>query len=108
MTAAAPWSVSPTGARLLVRLTPKSSRDALEAPEALSDGRLVFKARVRAAPEDGKANEALRRAAAAALDVPVSSVRLAQGATSRIKTLEIAGDPDALTEKLVALASPKS
>jgi len=99
------WSVAPGGARLHVRLTPKSSRDAIEGVEALSDGRLVFKARVRAAPENGKANEALRRALADAMAVPISSVRLAQGASSRIKSVAVDGDPAVLSARLAALAA---
>ena len=43
------------GCRLLVRLTPKSSRDGLDGIDTLADGRLFLKARVRAVPEKGKA-----------------------------------------------------
>ena len=99
------WVIDPRGARLFVRLTPRSSRDAIDGIEALSDGRKVFKARVRAVPEDGKANEALRRLVARALNAPVSSVRVTGGATSRLKTLLIEGDPDDLARKLKTMES---
>ncbi len=87
-----------------VRLTPKSSRDALEGVDTLSDGRRVFKARVRAVPENGKANEALRRVVADALDAPLSAVSLTQGASGRIKTLAIEGDCVKLAAALARLA----
>ncbi len=104
----AAWVVESDGVRLFVRLTPKSSRDALEGVEALSDGRRVFKARVRAVPEDGKANEALCRVIAKALDAPARSVHLTGGATSRVKTLAVEGDPHELAAKLTALEAPKT
>ena len=49
----------PDGLEITVRLTPKSSRDALEGAESGADGGAWLKARVRAVPEDGKANKAL-------------------------------------------------
>ena len=53
------WSRRADGVELHLRLTPKSSRDALEGFETRADGACVLKARVRAVPEDGKANDAL-------------------------------------------------
>jgi uncharacterized protein (TIGR00251 family) len=76
---------------LVLRLTPRSSKDALEGLERLSDGRCVLKARVRAVPEDGKANEAILKLIAKALDLPRQSVSLESGATSRIKQVRLQG-----------------
>jgi uncharacterized protein (TIGR00251 family) len=104
---AVPWSPVPGGLALAVRLTPKSSRDALEAPETLSDGRVVLKARVRAVPEDGKANEALLRLVAKALGISFRDVGLVSGATSRLKTLRIAGDSVALVRALETVTASK-
>jgi uncharacterized protein YggU (UPF0235/DUF167 family) len=95
-----PWVALDAGVRLSVRLTPKSARDGLDGLETLSDGRVVLKARVRAVPEDGKANEALRRVIAKSVGVSTSAVEIAGGATSRLKTLAIAGDPAALDSRL--------
>lgn len=86
-----------------VRLTPKSSRDALEGLDTLSDGRVVMKARVRAVPEDGKANEALVRLIARTLETPRSHVGVVAGATSRLKTIRIDGPPGDLEEALARL-----
>ena len=76
---------------LALRLTPRSSKDALEGIETLSDGRCVLKARVRAVPEDGKANEALLKLLAKSLDLPRKSLSLESGATSRLKMVRVAG-----------------
>jgi uncharacterized protein YggU (UPF0235/DUF167 family) len=97
------WSLRPDGIALSVRLTPKSARDALEGQEVLADGRCVLKARVRAVPEAGRANEALRRLVAEALRVPASRVTLETGATGRVKVLRIEGDPAALAVRLAEL-----
>lgn len=100
----APWRATAGGLMLVVRLTPKGGRDAIDGVEIMSDGRPVLKARVRAAPEDGKANAALVEFLAKALRVPRSAVTLASGQTSRIKILEIVGEADALGKALAALA----
>ena len=102
----APWTVEAAGLRLTVRLTPKSTRDAIEGVELRDDGRAVLKARVRAAPEDGKANDALIRLLAATLDVPARAIKLASGAASRQKVFRIDGDVAKLTARLEALVAP--
>jgi uncharacterized protein (TIGR00251 family) len=89
---ARPWSVTPQGLSVVVRLTPKGGRDCVDGIEQMADGRSVLKARVRAAPTDGEANDALVRLLAKTLAVPPRDVTLESGATSRIKRLAIAGD----------------
>ncbi len=79
------------GVILPVRLTPKSGRDELTGIETFG-GEAVLKARVRAAPEAGRANEALERLIAQWLKVPPSSVKVAQGGKSRLKQVLIEGD----------------
>jgi uncharacterized protein len=90
-----------------VRLTPKGGRDALEGTETLSDGRAVLKARVRAAPTEGEANDALVRLLAKALGVPLRAVAIVGGATSRIKRVQVAGDASALRAALEKIASAR-
>ena len=91
------------GLRLYVRLTPKSARDGLEGSEDRGDGRQVLKVKVRAVPENGKANEALLKVIANALGTGVSQVRLEAGAMARVKTLMVTGDPDVLAARLLTL-----
>ncbi len=66
----------------------------------LSDGRSVLKVRVRAAPEDGAATAAVARVIAQALGVPASRVVLTAGATARLKTFRVEGEPAALAAAL--------
>ncbi|MFM8607045.1 MAG: DUF167 family protein [Hyphomicrobiales bacterium] len=95
-----PFSVGLDGLRLHIRLTPKGGRDAIDGIESLSNGQSVLKVRVRAVPEDGKANNALINLIADTLDCTASSIEIVSGATARIKTLKISGDGRALGEKL--------
>ena len=99
-----PWRAASGAVLLSLRLTPKSSRDALEGIETLSDGRRVLKARVRAAPEDGKANLALLRLLADQLDCPIRALSLTSGATGRTKVIRIEGEPERVIARLAALA----
>ena len=96
----APWRPTLDGVSIHCRLTPKGGRDALDGVATLSDGARVLLARVRSAPEDGKANEALCALIAARLGVPASRVRLTAGAKSRVKQLSVSGDPAELMAKL--------
>lgn len=92
------------GIALFVRLTPKSSKDAMEGAEETGDGKVHLKARVRAVPEDGKANAALEKLVADWLKVPRKSVTVAAGTTSRLKTVEVEGDGTELLAQVAKLA----
>ena len=98
--ASAPWTAQAGGVLLDVRLTPKGGRDAIDGVETLADERVVLKARVRAAPTDGEANDALVRLIAKAVGVPPRSVTIVSGMTSRVKRLSIAGDAEAVIAAL--------
>ena len=100
MTVAAPWQVLAHGLALTVRLTPKGGRDAIDGIEQMADGRSVLKVRVRAAPSEGEANDALVRLLAKSVGVAPRQVTLVAGATARIKRLEIAGSGPALAAAL--------
>ena len=104
MTGEGAWRVVPGGVEVRVRVTPRGGRDAVDGLDRLSDGRAVVKVRVRAVPEDGAANDAVRRILAKALGQPASAVSLAAGATARVKTLVIAGDPALLSGRLGRVA----
>ena len=69
--------------RLAVRVTPGARVEALE----IAGSRLL--AKVRAKPEDGKANAAVLTLVAQALGLAPSRLALLRGATSREKLLQI-------------------
>jgi hypothetical protein len=70
------------GATFMVRVTPKARRTALE------DGEPI-RVWVTVAPEDGKANVAVRKLLAKALGVAPSRLELLRGATSRDKVFQL-------------------
>lgn len=91
-------------ARLFVRLTPGAAQDRLDGWDSDPEGRPVLKARVRARPVEGKANDALARLVAEALGLPRGAVSMVQGDRSRIKRLEITGlDEAEVHARLTAL-----
>jgi uncharacterized protein len=98
-----PWRALPSGLEVRVRVTPRGGRDAIDGVEALSDGKPVLKVRVRSVPEDGAANEAVRRLLAKSLRLPASAVTLNLGATARVKTFSISGEARALSAQLAVL-----
>jgi uncharacterized protein YggU (UPF0235/DUF167 family) len=85
-----------TSTRLVARLTPRASDDRIDGWSTDASGRPILKARTSAPPTDGRANAALERLVARALGLPPSAVRVAAGAASRTKTLEIHGADEAL------------
>jgi uncharacterized protein (TIGR00251 family) len=87
-----PWAAAPDGVFVTVRLTPKGGRDAIDGIERLADGKCVLKARVRAAPTEGGANDALARLLAQTVGVAPRQVAIVAGATARVKRLLIRGD----------------
>ena len=95
-----PWRAAPDGVIVACRLTPKGGRDAIDGAATLADGTRVLLVRVRAVPENGKANDALLRLIADKAGVPASRARLVAGAKSRLKQVAISGDPAALIAKL--------
>lgn len=106
--AASPWRRSDTGVVIRIRLTPRSSRSAIDGLGETADGPAVL-ARVNAVPEDNAANTALTDLVAAWLQCPKRDVSLVGGAKSRIKSIAVSGDPDelgrCLSNRLTALES---
>ena len=69
-----------------VRVTPRSGRD-----EVIGWQGGELRVRVRAAPVEGQANEAVCRLIAKQAGVSYSAVEVVGGMTSRLKTLRITG-----------------
>jgi len=85
-----------------VKVQPKSRRPGLQGAGASADGERLRIGVVESA-EGGRANRAACAALAEALGLAPSAVRLVMGATSREKTLHVAGDPVLLAARLAAL-----
>ena len=75
--------------RIAVRVTPNASADRIEGRGEDAAGRSFLKVRVRAVPENGKANLAVAKTLAKALGLAKSSVQVVTGHTARIKGVEI-------------------
>jgi uncharacterized protein YggU (UPF0235/DUF167 family) len=99
-----PWTIAAGGLAVVVRLTPRGGRDAIDGIEQRADGQCVLKVRVRAAASEGEANRALTALIAHALDIPQRDVTLTSGASARIKRLTVAGDGPTLAAALEKIA----
>ncbi len=93
------------GLTVEVRLTPRAAFDRIDGVATLADGRTVLLARVRAVPEDGRANEALCRLLASAFDRPRSAVSVLAGGKARVKRLRVEGNGAVLAARLAVFAS---
>ena len=89
------------GLRLRVRLAAKAHSDRVDGVIAMPEGSALA-VRVRAVPEQGRANRALLATLAEWLGVPPSSVTLVAGGRSRNKTLAIAGEQGRLLSLIAA------
>ena len=87
-------------ATIAIRLVPRSGRDAIVGER---DGRVLI--RVAAPPVDGRANEAVRRELAAALQVRAGDVRIVRGLQSRAKHVEVDNPPADLAQRWSRLLS---
>ena len=94
-----PWREASGCVIVRVRLTPKSSLDAIEGLETTAEGP-ALKARVRALPSEGEANKAVERVLADWLGVPKTSVAVAGGGKSRVKSLKVTGNIEDLRNRL--------
>jgi len=82
--------------RLDLKVSPKASRNAITGWIGAS-----LKVSVTAAPERGKANEAVEQLLAEVLALPRSAVTVVAGHTSRLKRIEIVGlTAEALRQRL--------
>jgi uncharacterized protein (TIGR00251 family) len=101
-----PFTSSADGVRLAVRLTPKASAERIAGLADEADGSITLKVSVNAPPEDGKANAALLKLLARALDVPRSDLAIVLGATQRHKIIHIAGDTRSLAPRIEEALRP--
>ena len=89
-----------TTTRLSLRVSPGAARSAVVGRHGAG-----WKVRVAAAPEDGKANDAVVRLLATTLALPERDVRIVSGRASRDKTVALAGMRPEEIERRLAKAS---
>lgn len=94
----------PADARLVVRLTPRAGRDAIEGWTRDDKGRPMLKVRVGAAPVNEAANQALIALIAKRLRRSPRSIRIVGGDHGRVKHVEIEGAADA--DLIAAFGAP--
>ena len=95
-----PYTVVAGGVRLVVRLTPRASRNGVDGVAADADGRLILKLRLTAPPVEGAANRALVEYLAGALGLRKADIMIQSGETGRLKILHLSGDGAILAARL--------
>ncbi|HEY9685979.1 MAG TPA: DUF167 domain-containing protein [Coleofasciculaceae cyanobacterium] len=84
---------------LPVRVTPKGGRDCVL---PFQEGDTAIRLKVSAPPEDGKANAAVIKLLADALDIPKSRFSIVRGDKARDKQVAVAFELEPLLVKLAA------
>ena len=82
------------GVTVDLRVQPRARRTVLENSHG------TLKAAVTAPPEGGKANDAVIALLAQTWRLPESSFGIVKGASTRTKTVSVAGDPGALADRI--------
>lgn len=89
--------------RLAVRLTPRASREGVDGVVTGADGRPALQIRLTAPPVEGAANAALIAFLAGALKMRKADIVIRSGLTSRVKILQLSGDPGAIEARLASM-----
>jgi uncharacterized protein len=88
--------------RIAIRLTPRARTNRIDGIARSADGAALLKVSVTAPPAENRANDALTAVLAKAWRLPRRDIAISGGAKSRNKTVHIAGDPHALSQRLAA------
>jgi uncharacterized protein (TIGR00251 family) len=83
------------GVTLALRVQPRARRTALELDKAGA-----LRSAVTAAPEDGKANQAVIELLSREWRLPKSAFEVVKGAAARGKTIGVTGEPAALARRI--------
>ena len=85
---------------MAIHLTPKASQAAIGSIVANADGKAVLKARVTAAPEKSRANDALCRMLAKEWGLAPGRLSVISGVTARTKTVRVEDAGGAVLRRL--------
>lgn len=97
-----PFTITSSGLRLAVRLTPRAGRDGVDGVALAPDGSAQLKLRLAAPPVEGAANAALIAFLAKALGLRKSDIIIVAGEHARQKRLTLAGDGPELARRVSA------
>jgi uncharacterized protein (TIGR00251 family) len=106
--AASPFSATNDGVLIAVHVQPRASRPEVGAIAPAQGDTHVLRVRVTAAPAQGQANAAVCELLAKEWAMPKTRLSVARGATSRHKTIHVAGDSEALLRQLDTWARARS
>ena len=98
-----PYTPQKNGLCLAVRIVPKASRTGIDGIVRGANGLPALQIRLTAPPADGEANAALIDFLSEALDLHKAAVIIKSGETSRIKVLQLTGDPAKIAPKVDGL-----
>ncbi len=96
------------GIRLYLRATPGAATNEIAGLWQSADGETRVAVKVTAPPDKGKANAAILKLLAKKLGLPKSALSVRAGETSRLKVIQIEGEPDALAAALENLVGEGS
>ncbi len=100
-----PYTAVAGGVRLVVRLTPRASRNGVDGIAVDADDRPFLKLRLVAPPVEGAANVALIHFLSDVLGLRKADIEIRSGDTSRIKVLHLSGESVALLSRLDRLVA---
>lgn len=92
------------GVRMFVRVAPGAAKDEIAGLWNGVDGEAHLAVKVTAPPDKGKANAAVVKLIATHLGLPKSSVSIMAGETSRLKTIAVSGDHEAIIAGIKSLS----
>lgn len=90
--------------RMFVRVSPSAAKDEIAGLWNGADGEARLAVKVTAPPDRGKANVGVIKLIASHLGLPKSSLSIIAGETSRLKTLRMSGDSNAIIAGIKSLS----
>ena len=101
------WRERDDGISLDLRVTPGARQAGIRGVQDVGEGRVALAVAVRAKAQDGKANKAVIALIANAIGIAPARISLLTGASARLKSLHLAGDPQSLARSVSALLAPR-
>lgn len=98
-----PWREGRGSDVLLVRVTPRASKDGITGLHQGPEGQVSLAIKVTAVPDKGRANKAVIDVLAKAARLPRSAFTIVSGETNRMKSILVAGSTERLQGLIASL-----